>query len=92
MSQKEIDRKLKQKGVSRRDFMKFCGMISATPGAGRIVRPQDRRSPHRPPAAHRLAAFRRMHRVQRGLPEDHQSDDRRPAVGKRFGGISRNRD
>ncbi len=49
---KVFDERLEAKGVSRRDFIKFCGLVSATMGLGPSFAPQIAEalaSPQRPP-------------------------------------------
>ena len=41
----DVPESLAQKGVTRRDFMKFCGFMATVPGSADDLCPQDRRSP-----------------------------------------------
>lgn len=52
MTEKALDERLTQKGVSRRDFLRFCGLVSATMGLGPSFAPRIAEalaSPQRPP-------------------------------------------
>ncbi len=81
--EKAFYEKLESKGVSRRDFMKFCTFLTATMGLSSSFVPKVAevfaQPSQRPPVIYLHfgeCTFRRMHRLHRGGHSFHVSLDR----------------